>query len=106
MLKLDFDLLFPPSILPGLSDMRGAIWQKLINSVIAAGPGSLEQMAFILMMARMNNCATCNSDSYRAIKGCTFCSKQSLGRFHETDQALIDGFQTSMKEVKQYLHNK
>jgi hypothetical protein len=106
MLNLDTDLLFPPHILPALCDLRGVTWQKLVNLVIEASPGSIEQMAFILMMARMNNCATCNSDSYRAIKGCTFCSKQSLSRFHETDQALIDVFHTSVKEVKLYLYNK
>ncbi len=80
MYNPDTDLLFPPRILPALRDLRGAAWQDLVTSVIEAGPDSLEQMAFVLMMARMNNCATCNADSFRAMTGCTTCAKQSLKR--------------------------
>ena len=106
MYNPDTDLLFPPRILPTLRDLRGMPWQELVTSVISAGPGSLEQVAFVLMMARLNNCATCNSDSYRAINGCTICAKQSLKRFHEIDQNLIEIFNATRGEVEQYLQKK
>jgi len=106
MYNPDTDLLFPPRILPALRDLRGTPWQDLVTSVIAAGPDSLEQIAFVLMMARMNNCATCNSDSYRAMNGCTICTKQSLKRFHETDQVLAEIFYTTQGDVKEYLQKK
>ena len=62
---------------------------------LQAGPDSLEQMAFVLMMARLNNCTTCNADSFRAMTGCTTCAKQSLKRFHETDEALAALYQAA-----------
>ncbi len=106
MYNPDTDLLFPPRILPALRELRGTPWQELVTSIISAGPGSLEQVAFVLMMAYLNNCATCNSDSYRAINGCTICAKQSLKRFHESDQTLIEIFQSTKGEVEQYMQKK
>ena len=106
MYNPDTDLLFPPRILPALRDLRGTTWQELVNGVILAGPDSLEQMAFILMMARLNNCANCNSDSYRALNGCTFCTRQSLKRLRETDKILTEIFHTTRDEVEQYLQKK
>ena len=106
MYNPETDLLFPPRCLPALSDLRGAVWQALVTSVLAAGPESLEQMAFVLMMARLNNCTTCNSDSFRAMTGCTTCAKQALKRFHETDEALIAIYQAASAEVQQYLQKQ
>lgn len=100
------DLLFPSRSLPALRELRGGVWQELVGSVLAAGPDSLEQMAFVLMMARMNNCATCNADSFRAMTGCSTCAKQSLKRSHETDQALAVIYQAARLEVEQYLQKR
>jgi hypothetical protein len=54
----------------------------------------------------MNSCATCNSDSFRAMNGCTSCSKQSLKRFHGQDQELMDLFDETKSEVEQNIKNK
>jgi hypothetical protein len=104
MYNPDTDLIFPLRILPALRDLRGTAWQELVSTVSEAGSNSLEQITFVLMMARINNCGTCNSDSYRAMNGCTICTKQSLKRFHESDQTLLGIFQTTRVEVEQYLH--
>ena len=106
MYNPDTDLLFPPRALQALRDIRCTAWQELVNNVILAGPGSLDQITFILMMARMNNCATCNFASYRAINGCTVCAKQSLKRFREDDNTLICLFQATKTEVEYYIHHK
>lgn len=89
-----------------LRDLRDEGWQDLVNRVIEAGPDSLEQNAFVLMMAHMNNCATCNANSYRAMTGCTACTKQSLKRSHETDEGLAKLYQSAMGEVEQYIQKK
>ena len=104
MFNPDTDLLFPPHTLPALRDLRDSVWHVLITQVIEAGPDSLEQIAFVLMMARMNNCANCNADSYRSMNGCTICSTQTLRRSRETDQALVAAYQATKAEVEQYLH--
>jgi hypothetical protein len=106
MYNPDTDLLFPLRTLAALRDLRGTAWRELVTSVIMAESDSLEQISFILMMARMNNCATCNSDSYRAMNGCTVCAKQSLKRFHENDEALIDIYHMTKGEVEKYLFEK
>ena len=106
MYNPDTDLLFPPRILASLRDLRGAPWQELVANVTAAGPDSLEQIAIVLMMARMANCASCNSDSYRAMNGCTICAKQALKRFRESDQTLIEVFLRTRIEVENYLQKK
>jgi hypothetical protein len=82
------------------------LWQELITAVEKTGPDSPDLMAFILMMARLNNCATCNADSYRAIHGCTVCSKQSLKRFHGSDEELTGLFETARSEVSVFLQNE
>lgn len=106
MYNPETDLLFPPRCLPALRELRSTPWQDLVTDVLEAGPDSLEQMAFVLMMARFNNCTTCNADSFRAMTGCTTCSKQSLKRFHETDQALVAMYQVARLEIEQYLQKK
>jgi predicted peroxiredoxin len=106
MYNPDTELLFPPRVLPALRDSRGIPWQELVATVIAAGPDSPEQIAIVLLMARLTSCATCNSDSYRAMKGCTVCAKQSLKRFRESDQILIEVFRSTREEVKVYMQKK
>jgi hypothetical protein len=106
MYNPDTELLFPPRLVPALRDLRGPSWRDLVTSVSDAGANSLEQIAFVLMMARMNNCATCYSDSYRALNGCTICTRQSLKRFHESDLILIDIFHTTRGEVEKFIQTK
>lgn len=103
MYNPDTDLIFPPRCIPSLFNERGATWQKLVKIVVETGLDSHEQMAFILMMARLNNCATCNADSYRSIHGCTICAKQSLKRFHGSDEELTGLYQSAISEVVEYI---
>ncbi|HTX91910.1 MAG TPA: hypothetical protein VMC09_11920 [Anaerolineales bacterium] len=106
MFNSDTDLLFPPRTIPTLCAARGPIWRDLIQQTLQAGPGSPDQTAFILMMARLNSCSTCNSDSYRAMNGCTACSKQALKRYHGTDEELVKLFDHARTEVEQVTREK
>ncbi len=106
MYNPETDLIFPPRSLPAICELRGEEWRKLVDKVIQAGPESLDQMAFVLMMARMNNCVTCNANSYRAMTGCTTCTRQSLKRFHESDEALVAIYKDARVEVVQFIEKK
>jgi predicted peroxiredoxin len=106
MYNPDTDLIFPPRGISSLCNERGTAWQDLVTAVEKTGPDSPEQMAFILMMARLNSCATCNADSYRAIHGCTVCAKQSLKRFHGMDEELTILYETAKVEVMVFLEEK
>ncbi len=102
----DTGLIFPPGNISSLAGERGPSWQNLVAAVEESGPDSHEQMAFLLMMARLSSCASCNADSYRAIHGCTVCGRQSLKRFHGSDQDLTGLYQSAWTEVKLYLQKK
>jgi len=98
------DLIFPPRILPELSEARGAEWHNLVSAVLKSGGRSNEETAFVVLMARLNNCAACNTDSFRSSHGCESCSKQALKRFRGTDKELIKMFVVAQSEVIEYLH--
>jgi hypothetical protein len=102
----DTGLIFPPGDIPSLATERGPSWQNLVAAVEKSGPDSPEQMAFLLLMARLSSCSNCNADSYRAIHGCSVCGRQSLKRFHGSDQELAGLYQTARTEVNVYLKKK
>ena len=102
----DTDLIFPPRAIHALAEERNASWRVFVESVEQSDPDSLEQTAFILVMARMSGCASCNSDSFRALNGCSTCARQSLKRFRGSDEELLDMFQTARDEVERYVEKK
>ena len=106
MFNSDTYLIFPPKAIQALKDERGESWHQVALLAATASPDHLDRLSFILMMARLNNCVTCNSDSYRAIIGCTACSKQTLKRFRGSDMDLLSIFEASRIEVTSCLKNK
>ena len=99
----DTGFIFPPHNISILCAERGAAWRNLVISVERTGLNSPEEMAFILLMARLNNCATCDADSFRSLHGCVLCSKQSLKRFRGTDDELTHLFEKARIEVIAFL---
>jgi hypothetical protein len=102
MYNSDTDLLFPPRVIPDLKDCRGRAWRKIVKRAIAAEDDSYEKLAFLLIMVRLNGCASCSADSFRAMQGCTVCAKQSLKRFRGTDDELTALYNQAVPEVEQY----
>lgn len=103
MYNSDTDLLFPPRVIPDLREVRGPNWRKLVTRVSGTKEISVERMAFILMMVRLNGCASCNADSFRAMNGCTSCAKQSLKRFRGADAELVKLYEEAKTEIARYL---
>ena len=104
MLNPDTELLFPLRIIPNLSDARGEIWKTFIDQMCASNVSKVDQVAFVLMMVRLGGCVACNADSFRAMKGCTHCARQTIRRNRGGDQDLIRLFEQSRQEV--LAHNK
>jgi hypothetical protein len=100
------DLIFPPRAIHSLAEERTPVWQDLVQMVETAEQNSLEQTAFILVMARMSSCATCNSDSFRALNGCSVCARQSIKRYRGSDEDLVELFDTAKDEVERYMEKK
>lgn len=97
------ELLFPPRLIPELGGVRGTLWRNFVSTILLLTDNSPEQAAFVLMLARLTNCATCKPNSYRAGQGCAECSKQVLKRFDGSDEELVKLYEDTKIEVKEYL---
>jgi hypothetical protein len=103
MYNSDTELLFPPRLLPQVRHLRSDIWRGLVDSVDGKAPASPERVAFELLMVRLHGCVTCQADSYRAMQGCTQCALQTVKRFRNTDEELVQQYDEAYQEAKQYL---
>ena len=103
MYNSDTELLFPSKLIPTLKAFRGKEWKALVSNVTEKEPSSIEYLAFVLMVVRLAGCSSCNPHSYRAIKGCTQCSQQTIRRFRGSDGELIEKYFQSEKEVEEFI---
>jgi hypothetical protein len=99
----DTEILFPMRVAPSLRELRGEAWRTLVDRVTQSPDASVDQLAFSLMLVRLDGCLTCHTDSYRAMRGCTICATQAIRRFKGDDQDLIALFERSREEVLQNL---
>lgn len=97
------DLLFPSRAIEYLQDLRGERWKNLVKSLIDLEPTSPDRIAFVLMMVRIGGCTSCQSDSFRAMRGCIVCSSTTIKRFKGNDQTLIELYKEAKKDVVKYM---
>lgn len=97
------ELFFPHYAISKLRNARGPEFQKLVDRVSAHPEDHPEVLAFSLMMVRIDGCLNCETDSYRAMRGCVPCAQQSLRRFKGDDQALLERFNKALEDMDGYL---
>lgn len=97
------ELMFPHYAIPHLRDARGEAWRTLIDRVSALPETHEEVLAFMLAMIRLNGCMPCETDSYRAMRGCTVCTLQTLRRFKEPDEELLAIYEEALADIRAYL---
>lgn len=97
------DLLFPPATIPHIRNSRGQEWQKLVDRVKKLPEDHLETLAFCLAMIRFNGCMACETDSYRAMRGCTACALQTLRRHKGPDTDILEIYDGALEEMQSYL---
>ena len=97
------ELLFPPYVIPHLRDERGPEWKRLVDHVAQLPEDHPESLAFSLMMMRLDGCMACETDSYRAMKGCRACASQVLRRHKGPDSDLIQRYERSLRDIRAYL---
>lgn len=103
MYRDDTDLLFPMRVAPELRDLRDQVWRELVDRALRAADGSIDRLAFTLLLVRLCSCLTCYPDSYRALRGCTACAVQIVRRFRGEDQDLVAMFDEAREEIVAYL---
>jgi hypothetical protein len=98
----DNELLFPYHVIPSLRNLRGIKWQKLVERVMTLPEAHEETLAFMLMMIRVNGCMACETDSYRAMRGCAACAHQTLRRYKGDDDELLELFQQALEDIQSF----
>ena len=99
----DNELLFPAYVIPELKDLRGPEWRKLVERVAKLPESHPESLAFSLMMIRLDGCINCETDSFKAMRGCALCAMQNIRRFKGTDRELLKLYQNAREDVADYL---
>ncbi|MBN2304204.1 MAG: hypothetical protein JXQ72_07000 [Anaerolineae bacterium] len=99
MYQKDAEVLFPMRVIAALRDLRGEGWQMLVERVRRLPENDVDVLAFGLLMIRLGGCLSCQADSYRAMRGCTFCARQTVIRFKGTDDELIQMWDTARIDV-------
>ncbi len=99
MYNSDTEVLFPLRAIPELRGIRGPEWDELIDLIISDQVVETDKLAFVLMIVRLVGCAGCNSDSFRAMRGCTKCVQQTIRRFRGEDHDLIKLFEKAKNEI-------
>lgn len=103
MYRRDTEILFPSRVIPALRSLRGKTWRELVEQVEATEPGSVDDLAFTLMMIRIDGCVTCHADCYRAMRGCTSCAQLAIARYKGSDADLVKQFRRAKSDVECYL---
>lgn len=103
MYNNDTQPLFPLRVAPALRTLRGEEWHLLVEQVLSQPIDSPDSLAFVLLMARLGNCTTCQADSLRAMRGCTECARQVIRRYRGTDTALVNLHAAARGEVLEFL---
>lgn len=106
MYNSDTEVLFPMRVIPSLRDLHGVEWSTLVEHISSAEAVPAERYAFVLMMVRMCGCVACNADSFRAMRGCSQCSRQTARRFRGGDHEIVEQYRQVYKEVEAYLQKK
>ena len=96
------ELLFPHDVIPSLAELRGDAWRQLIERVIALDECHEETLALMLAMIRLNGCMACETDSFRAMRGCKACAHQTLRRHKGEDSELIHEFDVALSDVRTF----
>lgn len=97
------ELLFPPYAIVPLKELRGSEWQALVKRVAALSETHPDSLAFSLLMLRLDGCLTCETDSYKAMRGCVQCAIQTIRRFKESDKELLKLYKQAQEDMNAYL---
>ncbi len=97
------EIMFPPYAIPLLREQRGPEWQRLVDRVLSLEEDHPEALAFCLMMIRLDGCMECETDSYRAMRGCCTCAAQTLRRYKGNDRELLKLYKAALKDVEGFI---
>lgn len=96
------EILFPHYAIASLRKLRSEKWQALVERVLSLPETHEETLAFMMMMIRLDGCMVCETDSFRAMRGCAACAIQTLRRYKGEDDELLELFQKALEDVRDF----
>ena len=60
-------------------------------------------LAFCLMMIELDGCMNCYAGSYKFMRGCAACAKQTIAQYKGSDAELLRLYKQSHKLVAAYI---
>lgn len=102
MYNPDTDFIFPSRVIPALRGLLGPDWQAMCDQARETPLTDTGHLSFVLMMVGLNGCEGCNADSYKAMRGCTSCSVQTIERFPGMESDLKKKLARAREEIESY----
>ncbi|HUN23218.1 MAG TPA: hypothetical protein PK299_08825 [Anaerolineales bacterium] len=99
-------LLFHPDVIPTLENVREGVWAEYIRALQELPETAPQKLGLCLTMMQLNKCIDCETDSFRAMRGCEECTVQTLRRFKGSDEQLIQKCAANTEQVQEFLHGK
>jgi hypothetical protein len=93
------EILFPPKLIPALRDLRGPEWAALVTDVAGLPETHPDVLAFCLMMIELDGCMNCYAGSYKFMRGCAACAKQTIAQYKGSDAELLKLYKQSQKQI-------
>ncbi len=97
------ELFFPAYLIPTLRDLRGDGWRELVDRVSMLPDTHPDSLAFVLMMINLGDCMKCHSNYYKFLRGCAFCSLQTIRTYKGTDADLLRLYGNAQDEIDRQL---
>jgi hypothetical protein len=97
------ELFFPFSIISHLKTAYDDEWYRLVKTLEQLPESHPDVLAFILMMSKINGCVTCDTDRFRALKGCLACSFQTLRRMKDGREKIMLLLEESRTEIATFM---
>ena len=96
----DNDILFPHSVISSMRDVRNGTWSGIVDEVTDKPETSAETLGFMSLMIDINGCLDCETDSFRAMRGCGNCARQALRRCKFSDDELAQKYAARVERMR------
>ncbi len=100
------EIMFPPRVIPLLREAAGPAWRQLVDRVAKLDETHPDSLAFSLMMIRLDGCLECETDSFRAMRGCAACALQAVRRCRHDEKSLLRLYAAARADVRAYLKRR
>ena len=100
------EVLFPSPLISHLRDLCGPKWMELVDWVDKLPETDPDNLAFCLLMIRLDGCLKCYSGSYKFMRGCEACAIQSVMQFKGDEEDLLELYAVAQQDIQNYLDGK